>query len=149
MNDVYKTKSSKRSVHFCLFSFLLTLSYSLVPISTGWAQSEASYSGGKQSWGDRPDRDIVKIYNGWRARKSEKAMMFWPDHLTTFGKWSGTQAGYSSFYGYYAGEHTTGYYNSFFGQYSGRYTTIGRGNSFFGYQSGNKNTTGNYNFFFG
>lgn len=151
MNAENKTQNTNESPHFCLISFLFTLFFSCTLVSLGWTQTPGveDYSGSKQSLGDLPKSNIVKIYNSWRASKSEKAMMFWPDHLTTFGKWSGTQGGYSSFYGYYAGQHTTGFYNSFFGQYSGRYTTTGNRNSFFGYESGNKNTVGNYNSFFG
>lgn len=151
MNAENKTQSTNRNLHFCLISFLFILSFSFTLVSVGWTQKleVEDYSGSKRSLGDLPKGNIVKIYNSWLASKSEKAMMFWPDHLTTYGKWSGTQAGYSSFYGYYAGERTTGYYNSFFGQYSGRYTTTGTRNSFFGYESGNKNTVGSYNSFFG
>ncbi len=151
MNAENKTQSINRGLHFCLISFLFTLSFSFTLVPVGWTQTSEveDYSGSKQSLGDLPKSNIVKIYNSWRASKSEKAMMFWPDHLTTFGKWSGTKGGYSSFYGYYAGENTTGYYNSFFGQYTGRYTTSGIMNSFFGYSAGNKNTTGKENSFFG
>ncbi len=151
MDAENKTQNTNESLNFCLISFLFTLFFSFTLVSVGWTQKPEveDYSGSKQSLGDLPKSNIVKIYNSWLASKSEKAMMFWPDHLTTFGKWSGTGAGYSSFYGYYAGEKTTGYYNAFFGQYAGRNTTSGTRNSFFGYHSGNRNSTGYDNSFFG
>ncbi len=148
MSTVWKTLVKKKKLHFWI-SYIL-IGCTVAPIAKGWCQTDLTgYSGSKSALGDKPKSNIVKIYNSWVASKKENAMLFWPDHLTTFGKWSGTLAGYSSFFGYYAGEKTTGYYNSFFGQYSGRNTTTGTKNSFFGYYSGNRNTTGFDNSLFG
>lgn len=69
---------------------------------------------------------------------------------TTYGDYAGTSGGSScSYFGYKAGQISTGVHNTFLGRESGSANTTGKYNSFTGAISGLTNTTGTYNVFQG
>jgi hypothetical protein len=63
--------------------------------------------------------------------------------------WGFTESGNNNFFGFWAGENTTGDNNSFFGTSAGYNNTTGSSNNFFGVGAGSLNTAGSQNNFVG